>query len=220
MNSSVKKSLIAASGILTIAACIADMAMIYAFGKQIPGYNQLTDSLSSLGISESPVASQVCVWSVTLGIVFILFAIGFRSVFSGYGKNARIASWLIILYGLGECVASGVFRADTINGQLTSQALVHDLLGGIGVTALILLPLVLMRIFTRELSPAFYRFSQIAFVIGLTSTLLFAFRINYFRDTFLHIYSGVWQRIFLVNFYAYFITLAIIMINKTKKKTI
>ena len=214
---SFRKAFTYSPAILCIAACITDLILIYMFGKQIPGYNHIKDSLSSLGVSTSPVAGAVTVWSVVLGIVFVFFAFGFRKTFDKYGKQVKTASWLIVSYGLGEGVASGIFRADTINGELTRMAYLHDLLGGIGVVALLILPFVMRKIFTAFASPVFYRFSGIVSAIGLLSIFLFSFRLDYFADSMLHDYSGLWQRIFLVNYYGYFIVIAVMMIQKIQR---
>ncbi len=62
---------------ICITACLADLLILYTLGKKFPGYNQATDTLSRLGASVSPVSSVVSYWWVILGIVFILFGIGF-----------------------------------------------------------------------------------------------------------------------------------------------
>lgn len=206
-----KKTLIYSSALLCIAGCIADFILIYIFGNQIPGYSQLSSTLSTLGISSSPVADQVTVWSVVLGIILIYFAFGFRKL---YGKETRITAWLIAIYGFGEGIASGIFRADTINGKLTDLGILHDILGGIGVAAILLFPWVMMKTFMLNSSRSFYRFSAVAGVIGLLSTLSFGFRLDYFNGTFMHAYIGLWQRIFLADYYVYFFVIAFMMLKK------
>jgi len=212
------KSLATSAALLCICGCVADLVLLYVFGKQIPGYNQFTSSISKLGVSSSPVSGAVTAWLIILGFIFILFAFGFRLAFAEYGKESRKACWLLITYGLGESIASGLFKADIINGTLTRLALVHDILGGIGIVALLLLPLVLRKMFNREAFPAFYRFSGIVLAIGVISILLFSFRLNYFKNTFLNTYSGTWQRAFLVDYYIYFSVLALMMIKKNTYK--
>lgn len=217
LHSSFRRIIAYSSAILCITACIADLVLIYIFGKQIPGFTQLKSTLSSLGVSTSPVAGTVTVWSVTLGIIFVFFAFGFSETFRAYGKHINKAFWLIVLYGLGEGVASGIFRADTINGQLTNLAYLHDFLGGIGVVAILLLPFVMRKIFSSFSFPIFFRFSGIVSAVGFISTILFSFRLEYFAGSFLYNYSGLWQRIFLINYYAYFIVIAAMMIQKINR---
>jgi hypothetical protein len=217
LHSSFRRIFSYSSAILCVTACIADLVLIYIFGNQIAGFNQLKSTLSSLGVSTSPVAGAVTVWSVALGIIFVFFALGFREPFHTYGKQINKASWLIVLYGLGEGVASGIFRADEVNGKLTNLAYLHDFLGGIGVVALLLLPIIMRKIFSAFSFPIFFRFSGIVSALGLISTLLFSFRLEYFAGSFLYNYSGLWQRIFLLNYYTYFIVIAIMMIQKINR---
>ena len=158
-NSGSKKVFLNAVAVVCMSACIIDIALLYFFGKQIPGYNQLTDSISSMGISASPVSGMANTWSVTLGIIFILFSFGFRVAFMKYSRKATIAFWLITLYGLGEGIASGLLKADHMNGVSTVTAFLHDITGGVGVTAILVLPLINMKIFTKEVFPVFFRFS-------------------------------------------------------------
>jgi hypothetical protein len=213
-HSSLRSYIVFASAILCITACIADLVMIYIFGNHIPGFNQLTGTLSSLGVSTSPVAAEVTVWSVVLGLMFIFFAFGFKQAFQKYGKETVSAFWLISFYAIGEDIASGVFRVDRINGKLTNLAYLHNLLGGIGVVSLLLLPFVMQKIFTKFSFPLFNRYSRMAWIIGVTASLLFSFRLEYFAGTFLNTYCGLWQRIFLFNFYIYFIVIAFMIMKE------
>ena len=213
-NSSFKKSFSYTSAIFCIIACFTDLVLIYMFGNQLPGFNQLTSTLSSLGISTSPVAVEVTVWSIILGFILISFAFGFRVVFLKFGKEAVYVFWLIVIYALGEDIASGIFRADSINGKLTTLAYLHDLLGGVGVTALLLLPFFMQKIFTKFSFPLFNRYSRIAWLVGIIATIFFSFRLEYFAGTFLYNYSGLWQRIFLVDYYIYFIVIAFMIMKE------
>ena len=213
-----KNLLLYSSAILCMGGCITDLVLNYVFGKQIPGYNQLSHTLSSLGVSGSPVAQEVTIWLVILGFIFMFFAFGFLYLFRAQGKDVKKAFWIILLYSLGECIASGVFRADRVNGELTNMAILHDLLGGIGVVALLLLPLVMRKIFDAFRYPLFFRLSGIVFIAGICFTGLFLFRMEYFANTVLHDYAGLWQRLFLVNYYSYIIAIAAMMIAKVNSK--
>ncbi len=217
-NLFLKKALLFLSAFICIAGCIVDVVLVYVFGNQIPGYNQLTHTMSSLGESASPVSGAVTMWSIMLGFIFIFFGMGFREVFKAYGKETLTASLLIIFYGIGEGIASGTFKADHINGALTAGAIVHDILGGIGVIAAMILPLVMMKIFNRKSNPLFFRFSVIIWAIGLISMLLFSLRFATFDDSPIKIYNGLWQRIFLIDYYIYFAWIAIMMIKHINRK--
>jgi hypothetical protein len=218
LNSSFRKAMVTLSVLLCIAGCLADLVLLYVFGNHIPGYSQMTCTISSMGISGSPVSLAFSIWSVILGVFFIFFGLGFREVFQKGGKSSRNASWLIITYGLGEGIASGVFKADHINGSLTIISLMHNVLGGIGVIAVILLPMVMMKIFRHGLFPLFYRFSQVVWGIGLIFILLFSLRILFHEDSIIYTCKGLWQRIFLVDYYLYFTVIAVLVLKKLNNR--
>jgi hypothetical protein len=198
--------------------CVADLVLIYIFGKQIPGYSHLSCTISSLGESSCPVSVKVIIWSVILGIIFILFGFSFSQVIFSNGKETNIAYQLIILYGFGENIVSGIIKSDIINGVLSLTAIVHNLLGGMGVAAMLLFPLILMKVFTGKSFPGFYLFSVIVFAIGLISISFFMIRVFNSETAFFNSFKGLWQRIFLVDFYIYYIALAVVMIRKTNER--
>ena len=173
----------------------------------------MKDSLSWLGVSSSPVSGIQSKWSIIVGLVFMLFAIGFRKAFINYGKLSHLAALLIFLYGLGEGVASGVFKFDHVAGGLTIMAVIHNIFGGVGDASLLVIPFVIRKLFKREQFPGMHLYSAIAATIGIVFILLFAFRMDYFDHTFLNVYSGIWQRVFLFNYYLYFSVISTMMLK-------
>lgn len=178
-------------------------------GREFPGYSQVTDTISRLGASVSPVGNQVSAWWIILGIVFVFFAAGFAAEYKGRGRPVWIATLLIVVYGLGEGMGSGLFKADRVGGSLTGSAVIHDAIGGLGIIAVIILPLVMRRIFRDEKYRAFYLFSAVIFYVGILTSLLFLSRFS--GDNILSHYTGLWQRMNLVNIYLYFTVIAVMM---------
>ncbi|MEN2489648.1 DUF998 domain-containing protein [Flavobacterium sp. B11] len=200
--------------LLCILVCILDFIVLFVLGDYYPGYSQLKNTISSLGASASPVSEIISVWWIFIGIVFIFFGFHLKSAFNRQTKNVSIASWLIILYGLGEGIGSGAFKADRIEGRMTSSFILHNIAGGIGVLAALLLPLFMSKVISKTESRFFYLFSYIVFVVGLITTLLFTIRFSSNENDFIVLYKGLWQRLFLLNLYIYFIAVSIIMFNK------
>ncbi len=177
----------------------------------------LKDTMSILGASVSPVAHAASIWWVIMGLLLIFFGIGFRKAFSEKGLFAKGASWLIILYGFGEGIGSGAFKANHIVNGLTTSLLIHDILGGIGVAAILLLPLIMQKVVEKNENPVFFRMSKIIFITGIITVLLFLFRYLPDENNFLSVYKGLWQRLFMLNTYIYLTTIAILMIKKGSK---
>jgi Protein of unknown function (DUF998) len=199
-----------------IVACTGDFAALYLLGTFYPGYNHLRDTMSQLGTTASPVSSEISIWWIILGFLFIFFGIGFYSAFRQNGRYAKIATWLIILYGAGEGIGSGLFKADHLPTGLTTTAVIHNILGGIGVLAILLLPIIMQKVIPKKISTIFYRESKIIFITGLITILLFAMRYIPFEDGKIAELKGLWQRLFVLISYIYLITIAIIMIRKRR----
>ncbi|MBO9584319.1 MAG: DUF998 domain-containing protein [Flavobacterium sp.] len=200
--------------VLCIMACVSDFIVVFVLGSHYEGYSQLKSTMSSLGASISPVSNIISTWWICIGIVFICFGIVFRKAFNSDSKNIKLGSLFIILYGLGEGIGSGLFKADRIDGKMTASFVVHDIFGGIGLLAALLLPLVLRKEIATKSKRAFYIFSWTVFLLGCITTLLFSFRFSSDQNNFIPLYKGLWQRLFMLNLYAYLVALSIIMYTK------
>lgn len=203
-----------------ILACIGDIVILFVLGKYFPGYSQLKDTISHLGSTVSPVSKLISTWSVLLGIIFITFGITFKKVFADKGKISELASWLIILYGIGEGIGSGIFKADQIANLPTTSGIIHEIFGAIGVFSVVILPLIASKVITKEEKSSFQLISKIVFVLGLTLLLLFVFRFSNYKASFLFIYKGLWQRLFLFNIYIYLSTIAFLIIKRQRTHSI
>ena len=199
-----------------IIACITDVVLLFVFGEYFPGYSQLKDTISHLGSTTSPVSTLISTWSVLLGIIFIAFGIAFKNEFANKGKISGLASWLIILYGIGEGIGSGIFKADQIANLPTTSGIIHEIFGAIGVISVLILPLIAPKVMPKEEKASFQLISKIVFVLGFILLLLFVLRFSNYKASFLFIYKGLWQRLFLFNIYFYLSTTAIIMIRRQR----
>lgn len=205
---------IVASAVACILVCIGEFVTLFVFGAFYPGYNHLKDTMSLLGASVSPVSDEISLWWVIAGLLLIFFGTGFRKAFSEKGLYAKGASWLIMLYGFGEGISSGAFKANHIANGLTISGIIHDILGGIGVLAILLLPLIMQKVINKNEMPVFYRMSKIIFITGIITVLLFLFRYLPNENNFFTVYKGLWQRLFMLNTYTYLTTIAILMFRK------
>ena len=206
------------SAIAVIVICIGEFVTMFVFGALYPGYNQLKDTLSALGATASPVSVEMSAWWIFIGVIFILFGFGVKKAFSENRKYANVASWLIIIYGLGEGFGSGAFKADHLEHSIATSLIIHDTLGGIGVIAILMLPLIMLKLVSKDINPNFHRFSKILFVTGILMVSMFLFRYSPNKDNFFLIYKGLWQRLFMLNTYIYVTAIAIFMIRKYRFK--
>lgn len=206
------------ASIACIIACVGDFVGMFFLGNFYPGYSQLRNTMSALGTSISPVSNEISIWWIIAGFLFIFFGIAFKKAFIVKTSDVKIASWLIIFYGIGEEIGSGVFKEDAIGTALTKTNIIHNLFGGIGVLSILLLPLFMKKIISRKQMPAFYKMSTVIFTIGVLMLLLFLFRFLNIKTNLFYIYKGLWQRISMLNNYIYLTTIALIMLfQKTYK---
>jgi hypothetical membrane protein len=201
--------------IVCIITCISDFMVLFLLGRYYRGYSQLQNTISSLGATVSPVSEAISIWWIVIGIVFIFFGVIFKMAFDRNRIEVMIASLLIIVYGLGEGIGSGLFKADLIDGKKSLSYLLHNIVGGIGIVAALLLPLMMCKVISKENNPRFYYFSWIVFIIGSITMLLFDIHFSSDTGALIASYKGLWQRLFLLNLYVYFISVSIIMYNKS-----
>jgi hypothetical protein len=198
-------------------AVTGEFITVFLSGTLYPGYNPLKDTMSSLGASVSPISDQISLWWMIMGILLVVFGAGFKQAFPDGGRQATRASWMIVLYGIGEGLGSGLFKANRIAGGLTTSALVHDILGGIGVIAILILPLILPKVIRKTEAPFFKGMSRIIFTGGILTVFLFLFRYSTNKENLLATYKGLWQRLFMLNTYIYLSTVAVIMLVRLPK---
>jgi hypothetical protein len=211
-----RRGLIISAAITCIVACFADYIITFILAGKYPDYNRLTDTLSKLGATISPVSQIISDWWILLSLLFTFFAAGFYFSFKKKGKPANIATLLIIIYALGEGMGSGLFPANYIKHGLTFSLIIHDTLSGIGVGSIIILPLVMLYLFPREKFRYFYILSIIVTVIGLSMLILFSIaKIYNDPDYIILSYKGLWQRLMNANYYIYLIVIAVIMLKKS-----
>jgi hypothetical protein len=170
--------------------------------------------MSTLGSTASPVSDTISTVWVIVGILIIIFGFGFRVAFLPANIYVNIAFWIILFYGLGEGLGSGLFKADRISGAMSTSFIIHDLLGGAGVVAILFLPLIIPKIKPHFSDRRFIGFSRIIFILGTIFLVLFSFRLIGTGDNPVAAYKGLWQRLFVLVYYLYMTIIAIMMIKK------
>lgn len=222
IRSSVKSTssrlFIQVSALSCLLATTGDFVIMGLAGSRYPGYRMLHDTESMLGATASPVAVITSVWWVILGFLLVIYGLGFRIAYHPKRKETLWASWLIIIYGIGEGMGSGIFPANYVDGNLTLSGKVHDALGGLGIAGMFILPLLVRRIIPRKRHPVLYEAAIPVIVFGLIALILFSIaKLKSHPVEFITTWKGLWQRLLTLNFYLYIDLLAIIMLRDTRK---
>jgi len=178
---------------------ILEITTDIVFGLKFPGYNWKTQSLSYLGQSGSPIEYWVTSWGILFSVLISLFAFAFYRQYS-FSKWAKIAALSLLIYGLGEGIGSGCFPIDPPGTILTLNGRLHNILGGIGDTGIVLLPFLLMLLFPRNENRRLSNYLWTVVGIGITMAVLFLIAKYYHPDNFILAYKGIWQRIYTLNY--------------------
>lgn len=214
-----RKTLIIAGASAFVAVFAGELLTLFILGSRFEGYNHIRDTMSNLGSSASPVSGIISGWWIIMGILMIVFAAGFRAAYSPGNKYVRIVFWLLVIYGLGEGIGSGIFKADMADKKMTMSFLIHDILGAAGILAVVILPYATRKIDQFSISRCFRIFSHIILVLGLILLILFSFRylarinlksvfIDRLADT-----MGIWQRLMILVYYIYMSAIAFRMMK-------
>jgi hypothetical protein len=172
--------------------------------------------MSDLGDVGSPVASITSTWWVIMGLLFIVFGYGFYRAFSRHGKQAKTAACMLALYGIGEGLGSGVTSRTPAKPFMSPASIIHNLFGAAGVAAAVLLPFIIMKIHNARRSPYLYWYSWFTTITGVLFLALFSIAFLFAPESGWISYVGLWQRLFMVTYYLFFVCLAILMLTRCK----
>ena len=186
------------------------------FGSKFPGYNWRTQSLSYLGQSGSPIEQLVTIWGIFFSVIISLFVIAFYQVYKS-NKWVKFAALSLLIYGLGEGIGSGCFPIDPPDTMITLDGKLHNIFGGIGDTGIVLLPFFLMLMYPRKENGRLHIFLWTIVVVGMTMASFFLIAKYYHHDNFALDYKGVWQRIYILNYYVMLLVISFKMLREIRK---
>ena len=128
------------------------------------------------------------------------------------GYLPAVVSLLIAIYGLGEGIGSGLFPLNPPETPFTVAARWHEIFSGIGDSALILVPVMLLRGYPER--SGLRRYLILVTGIGLTMVLLFLLAKWGATDNFILSHKGVWQRVYVANYHIMLLVVSQLMIHR------
>ena len=206
---------LAAAAIAGLVAGAGDFIVTLVLGLFYPGFNHIRMVMSELGAPGSPVARWIGIWWVVFGVLFVVFALGLARAFGTETRSVVVGATLIGVFGLGAGIGAGLFPMDAVGAEPTLAGQLHDILAGLGFTAIAFLALVSMAIFPRKEAPAKFWLSIVVFVLGLAFFGLFIAAEDAATGGLLA-YAGLWQRLFLLDQYALIAVLAVTMLRMSR----
>jgi hypothetical protein len=212
-----KDRFIIIAAIAGLLAFVGDFLVTIVLGLFYPNYNHLEMVMSDLGTSQSPVGAWINLWWIIGGVLFFIFAVGFRMTFAAHRRSATAVMVLIMLFGLGAWICGGLFPMEPGGLEATLAGKLHGVCGGIGYTVIVFVPLVSLVIFSRTRSPKLYWLSIGIFVLGLVSFALFVVSEDVPSTEGILSYTGLWQRFFLLSHYTYLGVIAALMVRSARR---
>lgn len=184
-------------------AVIADFLTPYALGIFYPKLNQLTAVISLFGDIDSPVRSVFLIWSVVAGSFYTLSLPAIYAALKETSKVlASLATAAIGLYGLGDCIFTGLFSVDSVEAQWNFSTWVHNIGSGIGYTGFLLFPLILYLIYKKQNnSYESQRYLKLFILSGTIAAMYGLARIPQLNQFTIFQQLGFWQRLsFVFNY--------------------
>jgi hypothetical protein len=147
------------------------------------------------------------VWGVIFSVVFVVFAYALQKTIFQKGMWQHAAVWLIAIYGVGEGAGSGLFPYNHIGGELTLSGQLHSIFSAIGDVAMVILPFALIKVFPRKDFPKLNLYAWVVAISGPALIIIFLLA----RQNLVPL-KGLWQRLFLLDYYSLMMVIAIDML--------
>ncbi len=112
-----------------------------------------------------------------------------------------IATGCLLIYGLGEGLGSGCFPIDPNDAVITMNGKLHNIFSGIGDSGLVLFPFFILLMFPKIENPKLHIYLWSVTGVGLLMGSFFLIAKYFHPDNFILSFKGVWQRIYLFNYY-------------------
>ncbi|MBC2159535.1 DUF998 domain-containing protein [Listeria booriae] len=153
---------------------LSDFLTPYILGLFYPEMNQMTMVMSVFGDVASPVRGAFLVWSVVSGVLFVL---ALPAIYETFRATSRVlAGWLAVaigLYGIGDCIFTGLFSIDTEQSTWTLSTWVHNIGSGLGYAGFLLFPLFLILLYRKQGKARQSNIYLVLFIISLLSAAVY-----------------------------------------------
>ncbi|MBC1965130.1 DUF998 domain-containing protein [Listeria welshimeri] len=153
-----------------ILAVLSDFLTPYILGIFYPGLNQMTRVMSVFGDVASPVRGAFLVWSVVSGVLFVL---SLPAIYQSAIKQSRNLAILLVsaigLYGIGDCIFTGLFSIDTEQASWTFSTWVHNIGSGLGYAGFLIFPLFLVILYRKKAEKTLSNLYLVLLIVSLLS---------------------------------------------------
>lgn len=201
---------------------VSDFLTPYVLGLFFASFNQMKDVMSLLGEVGSPVREPFLIWSVVAGTFYVLalpalYAIG-RQVSK---KMGLLLATTIGLYGIGDCIFTGLFSVDTEQAQWTFSTWVHNIGSGVGYAGFFVFPLVIFLWYRAQNDTKQSLIYLGLFVASIVVAGMYGLaRVPELAKTLVFAQLGFWQRISFIFNYIPIVYFSIQQLKKRREKLV
>ena len=118
--------------IFFLLALIFDFVIVYILAIFFPKYSHLKSVMSIMGNNNSPVKNIYNIWLILLGIILIFMGFSIFIQYKNISNNLSIIIFtILVLYGIGGCVLSGIFPVNEKREIGTIHSKSHGISAGI-----------------------------------------------------------------------------------------
>ncbi|MGX7243753.1 DUF998 domain-containing protein [Enterococcus quebecensis] len=147
---------------------MSDFLTPYILGIFYPKMNQMTMVISVFGDVGSPVRQAFLIWSVISGLFMVL---AIPAVYQRFYRTSSTLAILLVsaigLYGVGDCIFTGLFSINTEQATWNFSTWVHNIGSGLGYIGFLLFPLFLFLLYKKESKNRYSRLYLILLIISL-----------------------------------------------------
>ncbi len=198
------------AAVACLAACLGDVVVPLVLGARVPGYSHLRQVQSELGMAGSPVARWMNGWWVVFGVLLLVFAAGLECTWHGRGLWLQVLAAQVAVVGLVLGVGAGLFPMDPSGAAPTLAGRVHEVGGGVGFLALLMVPVTTVLAMSGPRFAALRIGAAVILALGVVSLVLLG-RSHQAAGTGIWTWAGLWQRAFLGTYYVLLVWLAVEM---------
>ncbi|GKX31240.1 membrane protein [Vallitalea longa] len=192
--------------IIFILVMLLDLLIPFLIAIPYKGYNHLSMVMSVLGCKKSPLHKIYNMWFLLSGCIIALLGYYIFDTYKESHRGLAVTIFiLIVIYGIGDEVISGIFPINEKKEEVTLSSTIHGIGSVIGFMSLQFAPLI-FGILQLKVGQTSLGISS--FVFFIISFVIFIFFVMGEKPKFqgtIFALNGLWQRVLCTLLYMPFI---------------
>lgn len=199
---------------------ISDIIVPFILGIFVPAFNPIVNATSYLGELNNSISLVFKIWEIINGILFLLSMPAIVERFKESSKTkGRIVAAGIGIYGIGDCIFTGIFDHSVLNiNGISYGTLIHRKASFIAYIGILIGMLALIKLYKLEKNKILENITKVNLILTILSTILYSTRRKEVLAFFEVNYRGLWQKIDQILLFAPFLIIAVIGIYNQNKK--